>query len=309
MKGTLQTYLSGWRWGDEREQRRWWFFDTSLSFKGFSRFHRRSNNALKLLQSFSKNIRQRRLSFIVDSAKENWAKVTHCLFASCRCDGKRKELDGDVDWEHNCFLETFSTFDTFNCSSSSQTFTSHARTSFFDHKLAPVISSQQWGRKIRKLEKISNEPPQQRTARRIFHKISFHEVFIPRRTTWDFGDGNFSELSMCLCKEKSSSHRHIERRPRKCDSATPEFLRLSVCVRAVSLNTKILQRAENAEKFSLPLQQLPWDFTVLAEMTWIRVERGKWDSFEENALCPSWKSGSSCQNGWDDVRIFVSLRF
>lgn len=66
----------------------------------------------------------------------------------------------------------------------------------------------------------------------------------------------------CVCVKKNP-HRHTKRSSRKCDSAIPEFLCLSVC--AVSLNTKILQRAENDEKISLPLQQLPWDFTVLAK--------------------------------------------
>lgn len=143
------------------------------------------------------------------------------------------------------------------------------------------------------------------------YSIKFHSMrfLYLGRTTWDFGDGNFSEPSLCLCQEKSApTHAAASKEVRFCNTG----ISLSVSVCAVSLYTKILQRAENDEKFSLPLQQLPWDFTVLGEMTWIRVERGKRDFLEENALCPSRKtesSRSSCQNGWDDVRIFVSLQF
>lgn len=142
--------------------------------------------------------------------------------------------------------ETFSTFDMFNCSSSSQTFTSYTKnfTFSFNHKLCTFIASTE-ARKYENSRKILNEPPQQRTARRIFHKIQFHEVFIRR----EISEMEIFPTCQCVCVKKNPPQ-HNQYPSRKCDSAIPEFLSLSVC--AVSLNTKILQRAENDENSRFP---------------------------------------------------------
>lgn len=77
-----------------------------------------------------------------------------------------------------------------------------------------------------------------------FHSMRFLYLVVRR----EISEMEIFPSLRCVCVKKNP-HRHMQPRPRKCDSATPEFLCLSVC--AVSLNTKILQRAENDEKFSL----------------------------------------------------------
>lgn len=167
-------------------------------------------------------------------------------------------------------FETSSTFDTFHCSNSSQTFTSHTKgftffliTTNFAHLLASNEA-----RKYENSRKILNEPPQQRTARRIFHKIQFHEVFIRR----EISEMEIFPSCRSVCVKKNLPQ-HCQRHSRKCDSAIPEFLCLSVC--AVCLSTRRFYNERKIMKILASPTSASKGLYSFGEMTWIRAERGK----------------------------------
>lgn len=96
-------------------------------------------------------------------------------------------------------------------------FTSHKTTLQSSLELLFVTTRELYS--LRAPQSLEHVPSHQSTARRIFHKIQFHQVFIRRD---GFGDGKFSAARLCWWMS-FPHHPHRQSRSRKWDSALSEF--------------------------------------------------------------------------------------